>query len=74
MRDCEHLRKCPIFNRFKLEGIRNFWVGLYCQGDRQSRCYRKELKAAGKYVPESMLPNGEFLSTGILSLGSGNEG
>ena len=29
MADCEFLETCSIFDRFKLEGIKNFWIKLY---------------------------------------------
>jgi hypothetical protein len=61
MQDCEYLATCPIFNRFRLEGIKNFWIRLYCQGEKQTRCQRKALKESGQTVPENLLPNGNYL-------------
>jgi hypothetical protein len=62
MQDCEYLATCPIFDRFKLEGIKNFWIRLYCQGERQAKCARKAIKRSGELVPKDLLPNGEYLT------------
>jgi hypothetical protein len=59
--DCEYLAGCPIFAQFKNEGVKNFWIRLYCKGPRQEDCARKSLKEAGEPVPKTMLPNGKHL-------------
>ena len=61
--DCEYLAACPIFGRFRAEGIKNFWIQLYCRGPKQESCARKQLKAAGQEVPRSLLPSGEHLDS-----------
>jgi hypothetical protein len=61
--DCECLAACPIFARFRAEGIRNFWIQLYCKGNKQESCARKKLKAAGQEVPLTLLPSGEHLAS-----------
>jgi hypothetical protein len=61
LRNCDYMGTCPIFDQFRQEGIRNFWIRLYCQGTRQSMCQRKRIKKAGRQVPEGLLPNGKFL-------------
>ena len=61
MKDCEYLEACPIFNRFRLEGIKNFWIRLYCQGEKQANCQRRIIKVTGRPVPEDLLPNGKHL-------------
>lgn len=62
MNDCEYLDTCQIFTRFRLNGIKNFWIRLYCQGDKQFKCYRKAIREAGRPAPENLLPNGEYLA------------
>lgn len=61
MADCEYLAACPIFGKFKLEGIKNFWIKLYCKGAKQARCARRILKESGKPIPETLLPSGMHL-------------
>jgi hypothetical protein len=63
MEDCANLQNCPIFNRFKLEGLKNFWIRIYCKGARQEECERKKLKSEGKEVPINLLPNGEQIKS-----------
>jgi hypothetical protein len=58
---CEYLATCPIFARFQNEGIKNFWIRLYCKGPKQEGCARKALKQAGEEVPMTLLPNGAHL-------------
>ena len=62
-KDCEFLDGCPIFARFKLEGMKNLWIQLYCKGPRQDTCARKRLKREGQEVPETLLPSGDHLDT-----------
>jgi hypothetical protein len=63
MADCEYLAACPIFAHFRAEGIRNFWIQLYCKGQKQENCARKQLKAADQEVPRTLLPSGEHLAS-----------
>ena len=63
MADCEYLEACPIFAQFKNEGIKNFWIQLYCKGSKQDDCARKSLKDAGQEVPQTLLPNGTHLDS-----------
>ncbi len=62
MADCEFLEKCPIFNRFRSEGIANVWIGKYCKGSNAD-CERRKLRESGGQVPVTMLPNGSYLSS-----------
>ncbi len=32
MADCQYLDGCPVFARFKQEGLKNIWIRHYCQG------------------------------------------
>lgn len=61
MADCKYLEACPIFTRFRIEGLRNLWIGSYCKGWLVETCERKKLKDAGDDVPELLLPNGRHL-------------
>jgi hypothetical protein len=61
MEDCEYLEGCPVFARFRVEGAKNFWIRLYCQGLKQEECERRKLANVGELVPETLLPNGKHL-------------
>lgn len=63
MAECEFLEKCPIFAKFELEGLKNFWIAFYCKGDKQVECERKRLRKANKEVPITLLPNGTHLDS-----------
>jgi hypothetical protein len=59
MADCSYLNTCPIFQKFKNEGAKNFWINQYCQGPKQDECERKKLATQGQEVPADLLPNGQ---------------
>lgn len=61
MQDCEYLDKCPIFAKFKIEDLKNYWVSMYCKGKKQDECARKVLRKQDKEVPKTLLPNGQIL-------------
>ena len=64
MSNCEFLEKCPVFGRFKHEGVKNMWIESYCQRDGGSACQRKLLRTSGvapEDVPLDMLPDGSRL-------------
>jgi len=63
--DCQFTPKCPIFNKFKNEVVREFWTRQYCSREGGSRCARKKLRDEGKgpeEVPITLLPNGMHLA------------
>ena len=63
---CEYVEKCPIFGRFKDEGIDNIWIRSYCHREAGLACRRKQLRSVGKRpdeIPPDLLPNGEYLAT-----------
>lgn len=60
--ECENLEKCPIFKQFRVEGLANVWIRLYCKGSSQPNCIRKQKKAAGEELPPNMLPDGSLLT------------
>ena len=59
--ECELLAECPIYNKFKGKGIKNFWIRVYCKGRKHVECERKLIHLSGESVPESLLPNGKNL-------------
>jgi hypothetical protein len=61
MADCQYLDGCPVFARFKQEGLKNIWIRHYCQGWKQEECARLKLRNQGEKVPDNLLPNGELL-------------
>lgn len=64
MQVCVFAQKCPMFNKFSSEVVRDFWINSYCQRDAGSRCARKRLRDQGKTpaeVPITLLPNGMYL-------------
>ncbi len=59
--DCEFTPKCPIFNKFRREKVRSFWIKRYCSAEFGKDCARKKLRDSGKGmddIPNSLLPNG----------------
>jgi hypothetical protein len=60
-KECEYLATCPVFARFKMEGLANFWIERYCKGAKQDMCERKKIALQGLSAPETMLPNGKHL-------------
>jgi hypothetical protein len=63
MQDCEYLPTCSIFGRFHLDGIKSFWIKLYCQGEKQPKGQRKLIIESGRPMPQNLLPNGNYLPT-----------
>ncbi len=59
--DCEYLEHCVVWKRFNTDS-KFVWIKRYCQGDKQSQCARKKLKADKAFVPEALLPSGEYLT------------
>jgi hypothetical protein len=73
MGDCEKLANCAFFKTYQNDenvkyALKGF-VRLYCQGDKQDQCIRKQVsKTLGgpEHVPVNMMPNG-FPLTGTSS-------
>ena len=64
MANCEFLEKCPVFSRFKHEGVKNLWIQSYCKRDEGTTCQRKRLRTLGtspEDIPLDMLPDGSRL-------------
>ena len=66
MEQCEFTPRCPIFRKFRHEGIKNVWLKAYCLRSKGAQCKRKELRLGGakpEEIPHTMLPNGGFLDS-----------
>ncbi len=61
--ECPLLIDCPIFERFRSEGLKNIWINRYCRGSKADTCARKKLREAGKDVPITLLPNDTHLDS-----------
>lgn len=59
---CERYQGCPIYNYFRTEALKNYYIRSYCGGNFDA-CERLKLKKEGKPVPDSLLPDGKELST-----------
>lgn len=59
---CENTAKCPIYQYFRTEALKNYYIRNYCEGDA-SNCLRKQMKAEGKEMPDTLLPDGKELSS-----------
>jgi hypothetical protein len=59
--DCEYLEECSrtIFARFQYESLRDFWTNIFCTGQKQEQCVRKQLFKANEEAPDTLLPNGK---------------
>lgn len=63
--ECQFACECHIFNRFRHDGVREFWIRSYCRNRAGSQCARKMLRDAGKRpeeIPITLLPNGLHLA------------
>jgi hypothetical protein len=61
MTGCEFLEECPMFVQFSTEGVKSFWIEMYCKGSQHKNCARKKLRARGEQIPDTLLPNGKHL-------------
>lgn len=59
---CVYLEKCPIFKKFRSEGLANVWISTYCQGHKMEQCERRILTKKGIPHPITLLPNGKHLA------------
>ncbi|GEM_PF-702042 len=65
MEPCQFISKCPMFNKFRNQVVKDFWANSYCENNSGARCARKRLRDAGKGpkdVPITLLPNGMHLA------------
>ena len=63
MKECEFIKTCPIFERFRVEGLKNFYIRNFCQGKKLEHCERLTLRNEGQDVPITLLPTGKTLET-----------
>lgn len=61
MAECEHLKRCPIWKKFK-NNLSYIWINNYCKGPKQHQCARKAKLAKGQPVPVTLLPNNSHLT------------
>ena len=69
---CPNLGDCALFPQFVLRQNLRFWQKHFCEADYEE-CVRYELRAAGKPVPETLLPNGKQLRVTLRKLDVVNE-
>ena len=65
---CARVASCPLFKTFSMKASLRVWQTYYCEGTFE-RCERWKLVAAGKGVPQGMLPNGRLLEGLLEQLG-----
>jgi hypothetical protein len=53
---CEFLTGCPMFKYFR-DYAKKVYAEFYCQGNYAS-CRRRQLRMAGKAVPQNLMPHG----------------
>jgi hypothetical protein len=58
--NCKYLEHCPIWENLA-DNLKFVWIKIYCQGDKQSECKRKEIVDAGDKPPSELLPDGTML-------------
>lgn len=58
---CPDLTNCPTWEKFKTNS-KTFWIKNYCQGPKQDVCARKQQKTQRAFIPDELLPNGEYLT------------
>jgi len=61
MATCERSQGCPIYNYFRTDALKNYYIRSYCDGN-YDLCERLKLRKAGKPIPDSLLPDGKELS------------
>ncbi|HET8540132.1 MAG TPA: hypothetical protein VFL83_09710 [Anaeromyxobacter sp.] len=61
MTSCTHVVHCPLFAVFTVNSALTVWKSNYCTAE-YARCARCQLSAAGKPVPQNLLPNGRTLN------------
>ncbi|MEW6171937.1 MAG: hypothetical protein AB1510_02545 [Bacillota bacterium] len=61
MATCEFIEKCPIYNKFKTEMLKNIYIRNYCTKDF-SKCRRYQVRqSTGQKPPDDLLPDGQKL-------------
>jgi hypothetical protein len=60
MAACPELLQCGLHRNFSMKEALRVWQSFYCEGVYE-RCERYKLSAAGRAVPEKLLPNGRLV-------------
>ena len=50
-----------MFSKFRVEGLQNVWISMYCRGQFVETCARKKMRDSGEQPPITLLPNGLHL-------------
>jgi hypothetical protein len=59
MEECANLGKCGFFKNRENDLASKGFIRMYCRGELQNECKRKEYKEkTGKIPPDEMYPNG----------------
>lgn len=58
--DCPNRERCPIYDKFKTEALKNIYIKMFCLG-KYDNCKRKQIKDNGGQVPIDLLPDGKSL-------------
>ena len=56
LRHCEYIGSCTIYEQFKQQDLRNFWIRLYSKGTRQSECNLKQSREAPDWAHKFYSP------------------
>lgn len=63
MKDCEFLVKCGFVKKYGHELACKGFVHMYCQGEKQNVCKRKEFRLKNGRIPsDDMLPSGTMIN------------
>jgi hypothetical protein len=62
---CSHVVGCELFPKFSTQGALRVWQTYYCEAQFES-CARFKLAAAGRPVPQGLLPNGKMLDAQLI--------
>lgn len=57
---CPNMEACPIYQKFKIEALKNIYIKIFCLGKFET-CKRKQIKDSGNQVPATLLPDGKDL-------------
>jgi hypothetical protein len=64
---CPRQHECGLRKSIGMTAALRVWESFYCDGSF-ARCERHKLHAAGRSVPERLLPNGRLVDT-VAELG-----
>ncbi len=56
---CPHIASCALGRNISMREALRVWQSFYCEG-AFARCERYKLAAAGRAIPDKLLPNGRL--------------